>query len=117
MRKYLMWGGIFFEVILIISLVRGIELSIRARSRVDTLKTRREELLQEREKLAEKLVYVQSEEYLESVARDELNLAKPGETVLVVPEGALLEGEAEEIEEEVKLPVYKQWWEVFFGQN
>lgn len=43
-----------------------------------------ERILAENERLRERLEYMQSDEYIETVARTELGLVKPGETAVVV---------------------------------
>lgn len=65
--------------------------------------------------LKEELEYVQSEAFIEKEARDKLGMAKPGETVLVLPQlegivNFVSFGEAEEKE----LPNWQRWWRLFF---
>ncbi len=86
MRKYILYGIIIFQIALIISLVRGIQLSRRSAIRIATMQETKLKLEEESKKLKEQAEYVQSPYYLEKVARDELHMSKPGETVVIVPE-------------------------------
>lgn len=114
MNKYVKWGVIIFEIILIISLVQGIGKSRRARERVDSLVAVRNELGEERRELLKRLEYVQGEDYLERIAREELGLAKEGEVVVIMPEidGRVgVEGElGDQIEEKAN---WRKWLDVF----
>jgi len=115
MKKIGLWLAVGFELVLIVSLAEGIRQTLGARGRVKELVAEKRELLAERKELAEELEYVQSPEYLEKVAREELALVKPGETVVIIPEKA---GEQEEglgTDEEVKAN-WEKWWEVYFGK-
>lgn len=71
-----------------------------------------EELLGEQEALLEKREYYQSEEFVEKQARDKLNMAKEGETVVILPEGEGVLGEVE-ISRERQEPIWKKWLGVF----
>lgn len=105
-----------FEALLVASLVKGIQMTLASRGRVDELRKQRNELLLERAELAQRLEYIESSEYLEKVARDELNLALPGETTVIVPEGVVM-GKQEVIEElEEEKQIWEKWWEVLIGE-
>jgi len=68
----------------------------------------------ENEELRAYLDYVESDSFLEKEARNSLGMSKEGEMMIVLPQ-----------EEEVKAetafsppsPVWRQWWELFFGQK
>lgn len=118
MKKIVIYAVLIFQIALIISLLKSIQGSISARSRVETLELRKEELQREREELEGKLAYVESDFYVEKVAREELQLTKPGETVVIVPEELRnneFEVQAEAVETEK--PNYLKWWEVVTGQH
>lgn len=118
MNKYVQWGVIGFEVMLIVSLLQGIGKSSEAGERVEKLAAEKTELLEARGELLSRLEYVQSPEYLEKVARDELNLAKPEETVVIVPDSEL-SGTGSSDQEAVigqDKPNYLKWWEVLSGK-
>lgn len=111
-----LYGIIIFQVLLIISLVRGIQLSLRARGRIEGLEKKKEELEQEEKGLKAQEEYVQSPYYLEKVAREELHLAKPGETVVIVPEGNILYSVRSEQEEAKEKPNWQKWGDILSGR-
>ena len=76
-------------------------------------------LEEERDKLKAEQENVNSEFYLEKVAREELHLTKPGETVVIVPESILVGTQASDVrgqEKEAK-PNWSLWFEILSGQN
>lgn len=118
MRKYILYGVILFQIALIVSLTRGIQVSKRSAERVASLEETKQKLEEERAKLQEEAEYIESPYYLESVAREELKMAKPGETVVIIPEGVIgitQEQEKSEVEEEREN--WQKWWEVISGSN
>ena len=117
MRKLLLYGVIGFQVLLIVSLIRGVQLSLRSRGRIADLQTKKAQLQVEAEKIKQQETYVQSPYYLEKVAREELHLSKPGEKVVIVPESITLSvGETKEDRPESReKPNYLKWWEVLRG--
>lgn len=118
MRKLVSYALIIFQIGLVFSLIRGIQLAIKARTRVTDLEERKTQLAGEQAKLQDELAYVQSDYYVEKVAREELQLGKPGETVVIVPEGAILvENGLETADKEEEKPNYLKWWEVLAGQD
>jgi len=73
-------------------------------NRVSLLKEEVQKLEEKNRELKEKKLDSESEDYLERVARDQLDLKKPGEEVIVVQK----EEEQKEEEEEKK-----SWWDKF----
>ena len=63
--------------------------------------------------------YVQSDEYIEKVAREELNLMKRGETAVIVLSPPSPDGSTEELPSSVgekeEPPPWKRWWDTLFG--
>lgn len=117
MRKAVHYMIIIFQIMLIISLVKGIQLAVRARERVGQLQEERDKLQREKQNLTEELSYVQSEYYLEKVAREELQMVQPGETVVLIPQDVTEKKLAESnIEQKKDLPNYLKWWEVISGK-
>ena len=70
----------------------------------------------ENEALKQELGHVQSEAFIEKEAREKLGMAKPGETVLFLPQE--IEGIANFVSfgknEEKELPNWQKWWKLFF---
>lgn len=112
-----MYGVILFQIALIISLIRNIQLAVRARTRATDLAERKEQLVQEQKKLNDELAYVQSDYYAEKVAREELQLGKPGETVVIVPEGMISVEGKKAIADDAQVPNYLKWWKILKGDE
>lgn len=117
MKKFWQYAIIIFQIGLLVSLVKGLQLSIKSRERVTTLEEKKSVLEQENKELSERYLYVQSPEYLEEVARDELHLTKPGEKIVIVPEDGLVpevENQKEKQGEELKN--WEKWLAVIKGE-
>jgi len=116
MNKYLKWGIIVFELILIISLVQGIGKTKKSRTRVDKMVVDKNKLVEERRELLGRLEYVQGKDYIEKIAREELSLAKEGEVVVIVPDDGIQQmaysKQQDKDGEEVKQN-WKKWLAVF----
>ena len=118
MRKIILYVVILFQIALIVSLVRGIQLSRRASLRIASMEEAKAKLIAEQEKLKQEEEYVQSPYYLEKVARDELHLSKPGEKVVIIPEEKIVgERREERGESDVDKANWRKWWEVLSGSN
>jgi len=69
--------------------------------------------LQEKNKELEKeLQIVQSQEFIEREARDKLNLAKPGDTVILM--GKNIQTDISQPILSTPLTNWKKWWSLFF---
>ncbi len=75
-------------------------------------------LEEERDKLKIEQETVNSEFYLEKVAREELHLTKPGETVVIVPESVLVGTQANDVGDQTKevKPNWSLWFEILSGK-
>lgn len=82
----------------------------RLREQAKSLAARKIELL-------EVLKYVKSDSFVEEKARSELNMAKPGENVLVVPKAAENDNgqEKNDVVGLSNVSNYKKWWHYFFN--
>ncbi len=117
MKRLILYGVICFQIALIVSLARGMQLSLRSKERIVGLQDTKEKLTQEQNDLKQNQEYVQSPYYLEKVAREELHLAKPGETVVIVPEGRLVvEPVASSPAKQEEKSNLQQWWDVLSGK-
>ncbi len=117
MRKVFLYLIIFFQILLIISLVQGIRASLKSQQRVSTLTAMRQSLEETRQKLLQEYQYVQSPYYLEEMARDQLHLSKPGETVVIVPQGAVATASAAPTStEHLYQANWQKWWGVITGE-
>lgn len=118
MRKYILYIVIILQIALIVSLMRGIQLSKRSSVRIEDMKETKRILEEEKRKLESEREYVSSEYYLEKVARDELHLSKPGETVVIVPEGMIMINKEQEISNiDKERANWQKWLGVLSGRN
>lgn len=83
--KWSYWLVVAVSILLMVNLSRGVWGLWQARERVIKAQQKVDNLRAEKEKLEEDLKYQLSDEYAEREIRDKLNLAKPGETVLIIP--------------------------------
>ncbi len=102
-------------VILVVSLVRGVEEIRRARERVKKAEERVLKLKSEEKELEERLSLVEGKEYVEKQLREKLGMGKEGEIVVILPEKEIVKKFAPRIEEENTLPdpIWKKWAKLF----
>jgi cell division protein FtsL len=115
MTKFL---GLFF-IILVVALIllglgKQIGTALQAGKRLDTAAEEVDKLQQQNRNLREKLSDAQRYNFIEDIARNKLNMGKPGETVVVIPENALNQVlGAKKAVEEIKLPNWQGWLKLF----
>jgi len=116
MRRLILYGVIVFQIALIVSLIRGIQLSAKSSSRIENMQETKAKLEKERDKLKKDEEYVASDYYLEKVARDELHLSKIGETVVILPDrvGEVIEDSGPLKNGEQKQN-WEKWWSILSG--
>lgn len=129
LRKVLIYGLIFLQAAVIVSLTGELRETLQARSRVGELENKREELKKKQESLQGELQYVTSEYYVEQVARDELHLSKEGEEVVIIQDKKLNGNNDRETQRQAVLGEsksvgfrkiatnWRQWFNVFFGRE
>lgn len=106
-------------VILIVALIlfglgRQIYLALQAGKRLDTAAEEVSNLQQQNRTLRERYTQAQKYDFIEEIARDKLNLAKSGETLIVIPERAINKVlNAQKQIPEVKLPNWQGWLKLF----
>jgi len=113
-KKALNFLVLVVGISLIINLSRDILRLLKAGDRVKQAQLQVEQLEEENLKLQELKKYYQSEEFIEEQARNKLNLAREGETVVILPPNV---GELIGWQEEKKppeIPNWKKWWQLFF---
>ncbi|MEK7497965.1 MAG: septum formation initiator family protein [Patescibacteria group bacterium] len=102
---------------LIVSLIRGVSSLASARRQIREAEKKVEEAKKKNEELKAKAQEVTSEVFTEQVARDKLGLAKPGETIIVLPESEIVKKFSGRIvnEEQDTLPDpnWKRWLKLF----
>ncbi len=113
MRKTIVYGILFFQIALIGSLIRGLQLSYKSRERLVEMKSTRDKLVSENEKLRSEIAYVESDYYVEKIAREELHLVRPGEKVVIIPETEMLNDEEQQSNNnQVDTANWQKWWEL-----
>ncbi|HLD25173.1 MAG TPA: septum formation initiator family protein [Patescibacteria group bacterium] len=87
--------------------------------RRDVLEARKHELAklrEENEALEHTLQDMQSESYVERIARDKLGMVKEGETIVILPDavGERSFDKTQDGQMNNNLPNWKKWWKLFF---
>ncbi len=99
--------GVLLVLVIGFLIVTNIKINRQRTELTDRIATLKQEigiLEGKREELKEKISQAGSEEYLEKVARDQLDMKAPGEEVIVITKGDEEEKEEEEKEK-------RGWWE------
>lgn len=106
---------VIFSIFILISLARQISEALTSGKRLDHQVEEVSKLQMENRQLKEKLSFVRDFNYIEEIARNKLNLAKPGETVVVIPDQAIknLLNSEKKFEEE-KVAYWEGWMRLFF---
>ena len=110
--KTLILLGIIVVLLLLIKNIADSISSLRQNSRIVTsLRQQEKDQIQRQEYLKQQLYFTNTQEFIENQAREKLGMAKPGESVVLVPPKI--------IEEEKELaidttPKWKKWWNLFF---
>lgn len=97
------------------NLVRQISNALGSGKRLDQAADQLSQLQQQHQKLEDQLSQVQSQDYIEKIARNELDYSKPGETVVIIPQDQIDKIVASEKKpEEVVLPNWQGWLKLIF---
>lgn len=96
------------------TLVKQIFLAIDSGDRVSRMVTEVAELQQKNQELHEKIQDTEKYGFIEKIARNNLNYAKSGETVVIISDGAIdkVLGAQKQIEA-VKVPNWQGWLNLF----
>ena len=85
-RRLVTYLIFIFIILLIVGLIKDIWQLSHADDRVKQVEEKLAKAKQEKQEFNDKLKYYQSEEFLETQIRDKLQMVKPGETIVVLPE-------------------------------
>lgn len=110
------WLLLGVTVLLCVTLVKSITKNLDINKRIADEKAKVAKMQQDNAALAQQILEVQSQEYIEKQLRDKLGMAKPGEIVVVLPDTATLEKLAPHVEEPVPSlpdPNWKKWLKLF----
>ena len=97
-----------------IGLIKQISEALNSGRRLDLAIEEVEKLKQENKKLKNKLAEVQEDGYIEEIARNKLNMAKPNETIVLIPQDAVANIlTSQRVVVEPKLPNWQGWLRLF----
>ncbi len=115
-RRAIAYLVLIFSLFLIFGLVRDIWQLLHADERVKEATDRLTKTRQENKVLKDKLQYYQSDEFLETQIRDKLQLIKPGETMVILPDN--LSPETDEVvaskSSSEELANWQKWLKLFW---
>ena len=108
---------LLLSFVLIVNLGRDVLRLIRTEERLAKTEERLQDIKEQNERFGKTKDYYQSNEFLEEQIRDKLQMAKPGETVLILPE-QLQEASSttfkkEEKKEKTDLANWQKWLGLF----
>jgi len=98
---------------LIVSLSRDILRLLKSSDKMRLAEKKIEELQKESERLAQKKDYYQSDFFVEEEARNKLNMAKVGETVVILPPNLKEVLGVKDSQPAKSLPNWRQWLNLF----
>lgn len=105
---------LFLGIGLIVKLTRDIFRLLKAGGQIKLAEEKVLKLEKEKEELSQKYQYYQSPEFIEEEARNKLNMAKPGETIVILPPNLEEILGRQKPEQKTDLPNWEKWWKLFF---
>lgn len=115
LKKILIAAGVLILLLVIYNLINGIFGAFKSGDRLNQALEQLNKLEAENKQLKQQYTQVQTNSFIEQQARDKLLYAKPGETVVVIPESkldAVLGISAKK--DEVRLPNPLGWLKLFW---
>lgn len=112
-HKWIQFLIILIGLCLIANLSRDIVRFFRALNELKLAAQKVEELQKEKESLTQKRDFYQSESFIEEEARNKLNMAKEGETLVILPPNLEEILGKKETLPAVSLPFWRQWLNLF----
>ena len=114
MKKILFFVVLIASVFVIINLSRSIYTLWQKRDLIVDAERELVKQKQENQRVKSQLSYVESEEFIEEVARNKLLLVKPGEQGLLVAEDLIKETSSPSANVRKEDPNWKKWLKLFF---
>lgn len=106
---------ILLVIIAIFNLIRQISDALQASNRLDQAVNGLSKAQAENQALKDQLAQTKQYDFIEKEARNKLNLARPNETVVVVPQSAIDQVlNAEKVVPVVKIPYWQGWLKLIF---
>lgn len=115
-KKAILFAILILFLFMFYSLSKQIYDSLRSSYRLDESTDQVAALQQENTELKKRLTHVDSPEFIEQQARDKLNLARPNETVVIIPQSQidrLVNSQAPANPAE-PIPNWQGWLKLFF---
>jgi cell division protein FtsB len=115
LKKLIILGIVGIGIVVVYNFSHQVYDSLQAGSRLEGEVELVGKLQKHNEELKKQLSYAQTLEFLESQARNKLNMARPGETVMIVPESEIQKVLGVKIENmpDVHLPNWQGWLKLF----
>lgn len=112
MRKIIAIIILAFETYLIITLSRSVWELWHKRDEYRKIQARVSQLKEENNRRQSEARYVETPQFIEKEAREKLNLVKPDETLVIIPQNVLKEATAPA--EVTPIPNWQQWLRLFW---
>lgn len=110
MKSIKWWIFVVINLALAVKLGWGVVRLWKTGGLVEEAEKEVSDLKKENSSLQEKLVYVNSPEFVEKEARDKLGLGREGETIVVMPDNANSKSQIPNPNNE---PNWRKWWDLY----
>lgn len=123
MMRLVLIVGFFIVAYMLYHLAVSIYENYQIEKHIAEFEARNVELQSENKQKQEDLEYYISDEYIDKIAKQNLNLVNPGEKVIVIPDEDLVVLSQDEdtaaLSEQIRAswPNPKKWWKFFFSSN
>ncbi len=119
--SYVLQSRVFFVILVCAVIISAVRLSneiarrVAITKQINALHAQVDQLRSERDSLSSLINSLSTDAYIEDAARKKLNLAKPGEQLVVIPgpTGTENKNMATSV---ASIPTPQVWWDYFFGQ-
>jgi len=113
-KKVILGAVILLGLMIVYNLLMQITNAVRSSERLSGAADKVYQLEIENRQLKSKLTQIQSPQFIEEQARNQLGLGKAGETIVVIAEEKLKQIlEVSQSAQQVRLPNFLGWWRVF----
>ncbi len=113
-KKIVIFISITIVIIILFGLIRQISEALKVGERLEKAASDLFKLQEENKELKNKLAETEDASFLEEQARNELNMAREGEVVVIIPGGEIKRViEGQKPKKKVVLPNWQGWFKVF----
>jgi len=123
MMRLVLIVGFFVVAYMLYNLTVSIYENYQIEKHIAEFQTRNEDLQKENTQKQDDLAYYISKEYIDKIAKQNLNLINPGEKVIIIPDEDLIVMSQDEdnaaLSEQIRASWSneKKWWKFFFSAN